>query len=71
MNEYVVTVTFQLGEGYSHIINHFAIIDESMKSAKEYSKRLIPYGMDILNVSAHKVRENEEIPSAYYNWMYR
>lgn len=69
MTEYIVKVEYQMMFGASHIINIFAISAETMKEAKEYAKTLAVG--EIIKITAHKVKENEEVPQIYYNWLYR
>lgn len=69
MKEYIIKVEFQMMLGASHIKNTFAISAKCMKEAKEYAKTLV--AGEIIKITAHKVKENEEVPQIYYNWLYR
>lgn len=67
--EYIVRVEYQVMFGASVLHNTFAISAETMKEAKIYAAGLV-YG-EITKITAHKVKEGEEVPQIYYSWLYR
>lgn len=64
--EYIVTLTTRRFFGCSHVENCYAICGTTMKEVKEYAKRNLSGGWEIVSCTAHKVKPGEEVPYLYY-----
>lgn len=71
MTDYIVTVKYKVGTGYTELTKSVWVIKDTMKQAKHDAMLIVGKGIfEIVSVTAHKVKVGEEIPAHCSNWLY-